>query len=327
MQQKHAFYEQQLEDLHCNIFMLQEAKPPVKAESERLLVLEVAVAEGRIALVSAHCPHAARREEAATFIQEFVRLRHAQLIIVGADLNCRLPCYRANVTGGLSCGEPDDIGEQIARVCEREGLWAPSTFKELHRGDSYTYRHPGGGAHRLDYILLGGRTKPTCLRSEVAYQFDTLNPNEDHPPVKVQIDGEWKRGCRRRLRRARYDREKMATPEGKQIIAASMRNYAPPAWGVHPDQHYQHLLDHIHNMMDRHFAKANDAPRASFVPSWIWDTRAAKLRLKEATRHHREGRGSLLRAALVCWRIEAGGWIFERVAHKHHVLYGLYSMR
>ncbi|CAE7036913.1 unnamed protein product [Symbiodinium sp. CCMP2592] len=354
MQQKHPFYEQQLDELQCNICMLQEVKQPasccrskryirltteglrhwgvsiwvsrtrgvmtldgkplvagttdvqVKVETERLLVIEIAVADGSIALVSAHCPHSARKEEAEGFLQELERqlsqLRHAQLIIVGADLNCRLPPDRTTVTGGLRYGEPDDLGERITRVCETVGLWAPSTFRELHQGDSYTYRHPGGGAHRLDYILLGGRTEPTRLRSEVGYQFDTLNPNEDHHPVLVQLDGEWKRGGRRRLRRARYDREKMATSEGRKLIAESMRLYAPPEWNVHPDLHYQHLLDHIHAMLEQHFAKPGDAPRASFVPSWIWEKRAAKLRFKA---------GSL-------------SGLHTNIMY-HHVLYGIYS--
>ena len=37
--------------------------------------------------------------------------------------------------------------------------------------------------------------------------------------------------------------------EGKARVAATMRNYQPPSWSMHPTDHYQHFLDYVHAML------------------------------------------------------------------------------
>ncbi|CAE7754403.1 Pol, partial [Symbiodinium sp. CCMP2456] len=352
---KHRYYEEQLDELKCNIFFVQEHKgdssvclskrytrlhtagnkhwgvgvwisknygilsidgKPLKAdladisipyEDERLLIATVLLGGAKVVLVSAHCPHAAKQQEAEDFLANLeTQLRAvlpAHMIIVGTDLNGRLPCPFGRVTGDLSDGHPDLIGAKAASICQEFALWAPATYHSLHKGPTATYRHPMGGEHRIDYILIGGRAQCHQVRSEISKTFDTMNANDDHSLSVVHMVGTWKhQGRRARLWRPRYDTVKLRSSAGKQLVALEMGKYIPPPWNVHPDAHCQHLQDHLNGILHRHFQKPANAPQASYIPEFIWDIRLQKLRLKKEATPRRQIWHRPIKAAYEAWR-------------------------
>ncbi|CAE7580998.1 unnamed protein product [Symbiodinium sp. CCMP2592] len=340
MQGKHQFYEEQLDQIGCNLIMLQEVKQSssfcmsrrffrlttdglrhwgvsiwvhrkrgllsldgkpfhvsatdltVRAENERLLVLEIAVGPHRVILASVHCPHQARKEEAKRYLDDLATLLQslpeAKVVVIGADLNARLPPHEPNITGGLQHGEPDEIGQWAVELC---------------RAARHAAVRPFG--------------------STVLYDFDNLNVQDDHFLLRLTAQGPWDSGSRAALWRPRLDRDKMRTPEGRQIIAESLRGYVPPQWEVHPDLHCQHLLDHLQALMREHFTKPANAPRATFIPDFVWRLRATKLRLKVRTKHRRIGWRILLHSGILFWRhgVASGEWV--NAVCKHHLLHGI----
>ena len=85
-----------------------------RAESARLLVVEVHAGTSTLLLVSAHCPHTAKAKEALAFLEDLEAqiafCSSAGVILVGADLNARLPEQHTSVTGDIAFGAPDDNG-------------------------------------------------------------------------------------------------------------------------------------------------------------------------------------------------------------------------
>ena len=139
--------------------------------------------------------------------------------------------------------------------------------------------------------------------SQVETDFDTANPNEDHSPVSVDLTGTVSMGgTGKRLKRPRHDVDKMLSAEGRQTIAYELRKYQPPGWEVHPDEHCQHLQDYLHDIMSRHFAVDEEAPRASYIPAEIWELRRKKLRLKQTSRHRKSLWTAVLARAFRQWQ-------------------------
>ena len=87
---------------------IEEADILVRFESERLLVLELNIGGNMLLLVSAHCPHAAKQQEAAGFLRQFEHhlkpLKASHLTLVGIDLNGRFPADHDTVSGDLMEG-------------------------------------------------------------------------------------------------------------------------------------------------------------------------------------------------------------------------------
>ena len=283
-----------------------EADVQIVLQNKRLLVLKIRRPQGTIVLFSGHCPHGARVQERADFLSAFgsclKNFRDSALIIGGLDLNGRPPCEGIGATGLLEFGEADEAGQQALPVLDDCRLWLPSTFAELHQGPSATYQHPNGPLHRLDFLVLGGAAAVHQLHSHVAEDFDTANPNADHWAVEIRLGGCLQVGLgTTSLRRPRYDRSKMLTAEGREILRIAMEHYQPPDWNVHVDEHCRHLQAYVTAVLDAHFKVADGGPRAKYIPADVWRLRQSKLRLKKKAKHRRFLWKELLRHAFCHW--------------------------
>ena len=298
-------------------------------ESERLLILTLQVGELKITAFSAHCPHSGRRSEADKFLAQLHQAlhphRHSTIIVGGIDLNGRPPLHVASTTGDLDFGDDDETGTIATKFFADLGLWLPSTFSRLHTGESYTYRHPSGAEHRIDFILLGGRNHVREAHSQVLYDFDTGSVGEDHHPVQCHVIGSLG-PCAgdRKLRRTKYDVTAMLTTEGKRQIAEAMTKYVSPAWYVHPDEHCKHLTEYLQKVMEEHFTLSEYRPRATYIPDEIWTLRDAKIALRRRTRHRKQFWHDLYARAFQQWRRQESYAVVPLI-QRHSILYQITS--
>ncbi|CAE7717929.1 unnamed protein product [Symbiodinium sp. CCMP2592] len=311
-------------------YVISEDDVRVIEESPRLLVLAVDLGGRTILLVSGHAPHATRAEEAADFFEMLWRgLRpyaKASLIVMGVDLNGRIPLDVPGITGTRRCGDPDKIGEAMLAVARKGHLWFPSTFDVFHEGTDITYRmagREGGSEHRIDYLILGGVAAIQEIRSWVAEDYDTMAPNEDHEAVMIDfaglLDGE---PCRSRIWRPKYDVDKLLTPDGRRVVEAAMWEYAPPAWTVHPTDHYEHFRQFVHRLLEAHFALPVDKPRSDYISDKVWMLRKAKIQLKQRARHRKGLWRDVADRAFLQWATGAD-YSVALLVERHALLYEL----
>ena len=74
--------------------------------------------------------------------------------------------------------------------------------------------------------------------------------------------------------------------------------------------------------------KPADAPRASYIPEYVWRIRAAKLQLKAATLHHGQNWKLLLQlavAAVACWRRSQVSQLWGWFVKKQQLLHGIFA--
>ncbi|CAE7722823.1 unnamed protein product, partial [Symbiodinium sp. CCMP2456] len=308
---------------------IKEADLYVCYESPRLLILSIAVGNAKVIVFSAHCPHSGNREEARQFLlhlQEELRPDKKQALIIGGiDLNGRIEINVPGVTGDLQHGEPDATGIEAAALCRDLGLWVPTTYSRYHRGQLATYRHPQATEHRIDYVLQGGAAEIQEASTTVRQDLDAGGAGDDHWPVSARFRGRLQPiKNTRRLWRPKFDVAKMLTVPGREIIAQAMNTYSPPPWTTHPDQHCQHLNDFIHSILDRHFVKEAEGPRASYITEEMWDLRQKKMNFKKRVRHRATLWQDLLHRALLQWR-ERSDYGIEALLAKQGILYQLAS--
>ncbi|CAE7309490.1 unnamed protein product [Symbiodinium sp. CCMP2592] len=314
LQDKTTYLEEQFDFCNLNIVCIQEAKtPPGVCCSKRFLRLSTPSARHfgtsvwinrRLGIAtSGGQPIRVTETFIAQLAQALRQHKRAALVIGGCDLNGRPPPHIIGVTGDLECGDPDESGREAAEPFQKLQLWMPTTFGNLHVGTSYTYRHPAGTQHRIDFPVVGGRLIVEEIRTEVSHDVDLGNARDDHFLVTCQLRGALgQTGAVQRLWRPRYDVDAMMTPEGHALIAAEMKHFVSPQWTVHPDEHCRQITQKLQQIMKDHFQKPANAPRASFIPGEIWEQREAKLGFKNRTRHRASLWQDLLVRAFKQWQ-------------------------
>ena len=138
-----------------------------------------------------HVPSAAHipLEEVRQFWKARARELHNRIdgseFIILADANARMGSLISRSVGGHDGEEETQAGELMHTFLCEAGALAPSTFAAYHRGESGTWRAPGGDWHRIDYILIPSTWAKFEPRSEVICQFDVMQLRDDHRPVKL----------------------------------------------------------------------------------------------------------------------------------------------
>ncbi|CAE7941102.1 unnamed protein product [Symbiodinium sp. KB8] len=116
----------------CRTFLTASLDVNTVHQGPRMMAVTASVAQEKIALISAHCPHAARAKERDEYLQELAavlnRVKKTSMVFVGTDLYGRLPTNYQPATEDLEFDEPDSTGRMIANITVDNGLWAPSTF-------------------------------------------------------------------------------------------------------------------------------------------------------------------------------------------------------
>ena len=299
----------------------------VIVEHKHLLIVQAQLDQLKVALISAHCPHTARQEERAGFLDRLRdglrRIKHAHLILGGADFNARVPLSFDGVSGSLEHGDPDTGGWQVAQILADAGIWLPSTYHSLHVGDSTTYIHPSGTPHRIDYTLIGGSAVVRTVRSQVEEDFDNASPQEDHKLLKLCLQGLLGASSRRTsLKRPRYDCDKLLDSASKERLRQRLRDFPQPPWQMHPDQHCKQLEDYLRDVLSTDYSLPPRKIGSSYIPEKVWKWREQKLSFKLRTRGRLNLWAALLGRAFNQWKagVDYGVvWLL----HKEGFLYQL----
>ncbi|CAE7596336.1 unnamed protein product, partial [Symbiodinium sp. CCMP2456] len=303
-----------------------ESDVKICKQGPRILVVEVNKCGLRCILISAHIPHATKKVERVEFLCELHQCLRAagkaDIVIGGIDSNSRPPTGFAQVTGLLEFGESDPEGEQFTTMLDACNLWLPATYRELHPGSSATFRHPTSNLHRIDFLALGGRTHPDGIRSFVDEAIDVGSVRDDHFVVGLDLGG-WMglREGSRKLNRPKYDRAKMMTSEGREILRRAYEAYQALPWWEHIDNQYKHFQDYVQQVLADYFPPPR-VHRTSYVPDKVWVWRAQKLSLKKRTKDRKTVWERALHAALLQWRHGIAG-LLDMVTRKDGLLYQL----
>ena len=280
----------------------------------RIITVKVNKAHFRVLLLSVHVPQQGRPQAERDAV--FHQLRRvvdahgkAAAVIAGIDSNSRVPVEHLGVTGDLAFGDTDLQGWEFAEILSCCDLWLPSTWQMIHKGQDATWAHCSGSESRIDFVAVGGYIKHQGMASRVACEIDLLTPHQDHWCVQLDITVQSYRHDEHpgRIRRPRYDRQKIMSEEGRRILKEELAKKPKGDWSLHPDMHAKLLEDAIKEILHEHFIKAPDGPRALYIRDDVWRMRALKLGVKRRHRHKRQGLVQLIQgAALQTWKLGTG---------------------
>ena len=302
----------------------------VVLESPRILALHIAIAQGDFLLIAAHCPHWQRpSEEKDAFFHDLQgvleKFEQRGPIIIGIDLNGRMPAEIGQATGRIEPDLPDEQGIKFALWLEERDMIAPSTFIRYHSGSDATWTHTSGSTARLDYICIGGPWLSGALKSWVAADIDLANKQDDHSAIALEVTWTITSGpVQRTVRRLKLERDKLLSSDGRKLLQQELEHFKPTPWEVHPDAHCRDIEERLRQILRDHFAAPANGPKASYISEEAWNIRQARVRLKRRTAlSARERAWLLVQAALQHWTGQGDDlWAWSK---KRNLLYDLFA--
>ena len=259
----------------------------------RHLVVTCRARGERFCFISAHYPQQARPREERDQLQRALDAVWSRVdgcrVLMGADVNGRLPSWIGNFTGGRQYGAPDPLGFFFAEVWSGRRLWAPSTFDECHAGEDFTYTHPRGTRTRIDFLIVSDHFLPSDIQSVVDGTLDLLNSNEDHRAVRLTVR-HWiarPEGGDLRCAKKRFDVRRLKIPEVRMEVERRLDAIPLPDWDIDVNRHADAVQTNFHNVLEAVVPWKSAAPKSRYISDEAWKLRCGKHSLKGRTANRR----------------------------------------
>ena len=272
----------------------------------QLLIVNADLTNIPITFCVGHAPHVGGQAQKADswwkelheLLDKFTRGRH---LIMLMDAN--LPLAEDQPYSGPLCADASAMGNRLHRCLRTYELMAPSTYEELHTGDSITWRsNDGSHEKRIDYIIVPQQWTQTRMKSYVHQHLHSGAGGRDHHAVCLELIGLFGQRIPK-TRKPRFDRLQIqdATEEKWKTF---FQDWPSVSWEVDPTTHATILEKEIHNRLEKHFPASKEKRRNTLQFSeQTWDHYAKRNKLRKILGGiHRANHMLTMDRALSAWR-------------------------
>ena len=245
-------------------------------------------------LCSAHAPHTGwHTEDIAAFWKRLTDLvcqygRSEVHFIGGLDANAHFTFECPPYVGSWGLEQRgNEAAEHFLQFLKETALFAPSTYEELHDGETTTWRSPANGtSSRCDYLLLPLTWKAGSLQTFAMPTLDSGTSGEDHVPLGGDF---WVfvQTCFRKGKNKSFDRQKIQKDTGGKL---SLIFETPPCidWSVDVDVHAAQLTKWVQDQLVENYPATGVRRKKSYISDSTWALRMERIgcRKEQTDRKH-----------------------------------------
>ena len=192
------------------------------------------------------------------------------LILLG-DANAHLGSVLAEGIGGLAPDIEDTAGSALRELCNRFGLFLPSTFSDFHTGDSTTFIGHWNLGSRVDYIALPCEWSAGVTLSSTCPDFDLLTDGVDHVAVQVELSlCVQPRATKIPGRCGRYNRAQAQTVEGQAALMSLAQMLPQQPWECDVNDHWHKMRTAVLDACEKWFPKVKRQRRQHYMSDELW---------------------------------------------------------
>ena len=282
-----------------------------------ILLLATQTPFGIFHVLSAHAPHSsspveARRKwwhELDLLLQRF---RKFDFLFILGDFNAQIATKIDGVTGDLFDEKHNENADELIALLQKYDLWLPSTFSNIQYGPIHTWVQPGNRSKkRLDYVAISRDFMDSEIATWVDENLTAGQLNDDHFATVLQLNSVLGFKQARQKRPKTVSRQDIRNPMNAAKIKEIFSNVLQPNWDTDAHNHYDDVMEQLHEQLARHFPEKRRVPRKSYISqsTWLlWECRAStKKSMKNLLRRHDL---LSLKFFFLCWR---GGDFPERL--------------
>eukprot|EP00438_Fugacium_kawagutii_P032538 Skav202156 [mRNA] locus=scaffold970:213497:215266:- [translate_table: standard] len=209
----------------------------VSAVDARYLLVTVRAPHLHLRILVVHAPH---KSIPSVDVEEWwhhlssviARTSSGIPLIVLADSNSCLGSVVSNSVSNFCADDESVPGHAFHAFLMEHQLWAPATFSECHRGDSYTFIASDGSKHRLDFVCVPIEWQQFAVDSWISYDVDFATAKHDHFLAAVQVRMAHPRSSREITPKIRIDVRKCADDKLREQFTQYMQHPPCVPWHV-----------------------------------------------------------------------------------------------
>ena len=207
----------------------------------------------------------------------------SEILVIG-DFNTRFDREVPHRIGEFVWPSKWEVPPGLYSLLDEQDLWLPATFPGLHVGQHATWFAPGSLAQaRLDYHAVPSGWSVTASGSRVLHEIDTGHHSIDHLPVLLDVHAPSPGRGVDSSRMPRFDRAKMATAQGQQVLRCICAEAPLLPWLWDADTHYHAFQQHVLGQLTRAFPRSRRDRRGSFLSDASWVIRDHRTWLRKQT--------------------------------------------
>ena len=219
------------------------------------------------------------------------------------DFNAKVGSVSSEVIGTFMPDAEDHAGQCVRELCEKNALLIPSTFKELHEGESWTYIGPRGARSRVDYFAIAEDCQEGIIGTSIDSEIDVMNGGHDHfllsMTMQVKFQDKEQPGI---ARTSAYDRQAARNNLASKECDPITSQPALP-WDMHVNEHWSWLRDGLQDYAQRWFPKPKRQRRQLYFSENTWNTLCLRKDIRMQHRaQQRDIRWLQLKQAFQAWK-------------------------
>ena len=275
----------------------------------QILMVQYVIKGLAITFLVGHAPHSGHRDDdiqrwwkgVSKDINKYAKSSH---LIVMIDANADLqedPPFSGSLLHGHREGERAG-DKELRDLLHRFALWAPSTFPEVHHGNTTTWTANDTTKNaRNDFILLPSEWRDFQVKSLPIPALDSGVGGLDHQATGVTIQG-WFMSTPPQLTRS-FDRQQIGQATEltwKQFF----EDWPEIPWHLDPTSHAAILERHLQTKLAETFPiNKKNRKRSQVFSESTWELFTQRNRLKKVLNHHSRAWNSLQTfQAINSWR-------------------------
>ena len=236
------------------------------------------------------------------------KLGNSTDVCVVGDFNTRFDREEFGRIGVHTWPSKYPVPDSLYSIMHEQDLWFPSTFEHVHVGVHETWAAPGRQATaRLDYVSIPTSWDVGREGSAVVLDLDTAHKSVDHFAVRLDAWVPVRGSKRRRTKVPRFDRDKMATAEGRRVLRRICDAAPLQPWYMDADAHVHAFQGYLFQELVEAFPQPRHCKPGSFLSGATWMLRDHRIWLRKQTMGFRQRAKSL--GKVVAWTV----WKLGRV--------------
>ncbi|CAE7805203.1 Shprh [Symbiodinium sp. KB8] len=293
-----------------NSWPLSATRATVLHSDPRRLIARIPCGPLSILAVCLHGPHRAfESTKIVEWWQETGRLvkHHCRqdFVVIAGDFNAAIGSRPTEAFGDLHAETEDCAGEQAQQLALETRTFAPNTFPDLHRGDSYTYHQKKSDkVLRTDYVMLPFSWRAGQVLSYTAPKIHAGHATEDHVATCVDVSIDLRRpAAKTELAGRKFRAGDVCDPENQAAVRQLLLNAPAVPWHVSAHAHAAIVTNYVQQGLRRLTTVKQSRPKHPFLRPETWELQQhlAKLRHTLHTRRRALNRHRML-AAFQVWR-------------------------
>ena len=184
------------------------------------------------------------------------------------DMNAKIGSVNSAAIGDLAFDDEDFAGELLHHLCIDLDLGVPSTMREIHQGQSWTYSGSRGQRTRIDFFAISQECMNAVRTTQVDSSIDVLNGNRDHVTLSMHMQLSIQTKSPAGFKRVGlYDRHKARTEPTPNIHSC----IPLIDWRTHVNEHWSQMRDGLQDAARRFYPKPRRQKRQLYFSEEVWD--------------------------------------------------------